>query len=93
MANTVTEPLRAPHKLSLENRGTLTVTGVEDVESFDEQAVILLTGQGALVIRGSGLHLRSLSLEGGSVIVEGSVDALTYEQKPTAGGFFSRLLR
>ena len=82
-----------PHKLSLENRGSLMVTGVEDVESFDEQTVVLLTGQGVLVVRGSGLHLRSLSLEGGGVTVEGTVDALSYEQKQTPGGFFGRLLR
>lgn len=93
MAVSFSEPLSMPHKLTLENRGNLVVTGVQDVESFDEQTVVLITDQGALVVRGSGLHLRSLSLEGGGVTVEGTVDALSYEHKPTPGGFFSRLLR
>lgn len=41
-----------PQKLTLENRSRLTVTGVQDVESFDESAVVLHTNRGVLVIRG-----------------------------------------
>ncbi|MBR6424862.1 MAG: sporulation protein YabP [Oscillospiraceae bacterium] len=92
MAYAFSEPQPKSHKLSLEDRSKLVVTGVEDVESFDEQTVVLVTSQGVLVIRGSDLHLRSLSLEGGGVTVDGQVDALSYELRQSPGGFFSRLL-
>lgn len=82
-----------PHKLTLDGRGRLDVTGVQDVESFDEETVVLCTAQGTLVVRGSGLHLRMLSLEGGQVAVDGRVDSLAYEDDAPGGGFFSRLFR
>ena len=83
------------HRLTLEDRQRLTVSGVEEVESFDENGIVMHTGQGTLVVRGSGLHIEQLSVDGGQLRVEGDVDALTYESTVTrgGGGFFSRLLR
>lgn len=81
-----------PHKVVLDGRGRLDITGVTEVESFDEGMVALGTTRGTLVVRGSGLHLRLLSLDGGQVQVDGTVNSLTYEddnQEPT--GFFARL--
>ena len=45
------------HNLILEERGNLTITGVEDVDSFDEETVVVYTGLGELTVRGSGLHI------------------------------------
>ncbi|MCD8331195.1 MAG: YabP/YqfC family sporulation protein, partial [Oscillospiraceae bacterium] len=50
------EEKQLPHRLALEERNNLTVSGVEDVESFDENAVVIQTFQGLLVVRGEGLH-------------------------------------
>ncbi len=86
-------PTVGPHKLTLDNRSRLDVTGVQDVESFDEEAVVLYTAQGTLIVHGSGLHLKMLSLEGGQVAVDGRIDSLTYEDDAPGGGFFSRLFR
>ena len=47
--------------------------------------------RGTLIVRGTGLHLQMLSLEGGQVSVDGRVDSLTYEEPVPAGGFFARL--
>ena len=89
MAN---EPARQePHELRLENRAKLSVSGVREVESFDENVVALLTARGLLIVRGEGLQLRSLSLDGGQVSVTGSIDSLSYEEAQKAGGFFRRL--
>lgn len=82
-----------PHELRLENRARLNVTGVREVESFDENAVVLHTAKGVLVIRGQSLHLQTLSIDGGQVAVDGTVDALVYEESQKQGGFFSRLFR
>lgn len=82
-----------PHELRLENRARLNVTGVREVESFDESAVVLHTAKGVLVIRGQSLHLQMLSIDGGQVAVDGTVDALVYEETQKQGGFFSRLFR
>ena len=86
-------PMTLPHKLTLNERRQLSVTGVTEVASFDESAVVLHTELGVLVIQGSQLRLRTLSLEGGQVIVEGSVSAMHYDEPRPAGSWFRRLLR
>lgn len=84
--------LEQPHKLTLDGRRQLTMNGVTEVESFDEEMVVLHTVKGTLVVRGTGLHLQMLSLEGGQVHVDGLVDSLTYEdQTPGGSSFLSRL--
>ena len=80
-----------PHELRLENREKLTVSGVREVESFDENAVAVVTAQGLLVIRGEGLQLKSLSPEGGQICVRGMIGSLDYEEARSAGGFLKRL--
>jgi sporulation protein YabP len=77
--------------MELDGRSRLSVTGVQDVESFDEETVVLVTVQGTMVVRGEGLHLQMLSLESGQVTVEGRVDSMTYEDDAPGGGFFARL--
>lgn len=82
------------HHVVLEGRGSLSVSGVEEVESFDEETIVMLTVKGTLVVRGGGLHIEKLSLDGGDLKVEGTVDSLTYEDEGREkGGFLARLLR
>ena len=81
------------HSLSMQDRKRLTVSGVEDVESFDEDTVTLATCGGALTVRGSGLKIEKLSLDGGELVVEGRIDGLDYaENAPGRRGFFGKLL-
>ena len=61
MAYDITDPA-AVHRLQLEGREKLTVAGVEDVERFDDQCIVLRTGAGTLVVSGEGLHIGKLSL-------------------------------
>lgn len=81
--------IAAPHKLCLEDRRQLSLTGITQVESFDETVIILQTGGDTLIIRGEGLHLRAL--DNGQVRVDGTVSAIAYEAARTAGGFWARL--
>lgn len=85
----------AGHHVTMEDRRGLTVSGVEDVERFDDTNIVLSTTQGMLVVSGEGLHIEKLSLDGGDLKVEGKIDALSYEERTerNVGGFFSRLLR
>lgn len=85
------EELRLPHKLTLNDRKTLTLTGVTEVVSFDEEAVVLRIGTDTLVVRGEGLHMKNLNLESGQAAVEGQVGALLYEEGRNAAGFWRRL--
>jgi sporulation protein YabP len=75
-----------PHKLTLNERKTLTMTGATEVVSFDENAVVLKTTLGMLTIHGRQLQLKNLSLEGGQVAVEGVISALIYQEPRPAGG-------
>ena len=80
------------HRLELTGRERLTVSGVEDVERFDETGIIMSTSAGTLVVTGEDLHIGKLSLDGGELHVEGRVDSVTYEDDGAGrGGFFSRL--
>ena len=81
------------HRVVLEDREQLTVSGVEEVESFAESTILLTTAQGELEIQGEGLHIEKLSLDGGDLKVEGLVTALLYQNRSRErGGLFSRLL-
>lgn len=83
-----------PHHVMLEDRKHLTVSGVEDVERFDENTIVLSTTRGAMTISGENLHIEKLSLDGGDLKVEGEIEALVYEEeRGSQGGFFARLLR
>lgn len=80
-----------PHKLSMDGRKILTMTGVTEVVSFDENAVVLKTSMGQLTVHGSQLQLKNLSLDGGQVAVDGQICALVYEE-PRKSGTWRRLL-
>lgn len=86
------ERMQLPHKLTLSDRRQLTVTGVTEVVSFDENAVLLRTEQGDLLIQGRDLQLRQLSLDGGQVAVDGNVAAMVYEEPRQGGSWLRRLL-
>lgn len=79
-----------PHGLCLEERERLCVTGVTEVVSFTDTAVVLNTGLGTLVVQGQDLKLQLLSLEGGQTRVTGRVTALVYEEV-RSGGWLSRI--
>lgn len=85
------EEAHLPHKLQLNERTSLTMTGVAEVVSFDENTVVLQTSLGLLVIQGQQLQLKNLTLEGGQVTVEGSIRALSYEEPRQTG--WRRLFR
>ena len=81
-----------PHQLIMQDRTALELTGVTDVDNFDENVITCHTAQGILTVRGSNLRLFRLDIDGTSLSVEGRVDSLSYTDV-TKGGLFGRLLR
>ena len=69
-----------PHKVTLEERKKLTVTGVREILHFEEELARLLTDRGLMTVHGQELKLKCLALEGGLVSVTGEIAAILYEQ-------------
>lgn len=69
------------HNAIMENRTRLMLTGVNDVESFDEKQIILYTQLGELTVKGDKLHVSEMSIESGELNVDGEITALIYGEK------------
>lgn len=86
-----------PHRLMMQNRSALSVSGIRDVVSFDENQVILDTDMGLLTMKGKDLHVNRLTLEKGEVDVDGTVDSLLYSSneslRKSGESLFNRLFR
>ena len=67
--------------LILENRSKLSISGVLDVLSFDDQIIIVETELGMLTVKGDNLRINKLSIDTSEVIVEGEIISLTYSNK------------
>ena len=82
--------------LILENRNKLTISGVLDVLSFDDQIVILETDLGMLTVKGDNLKINKLSIDTADVIIEGEINSLSYSQKDLEKkneGIFSKIFK
>ena len=79
------------HRLTLEARERLCVTGVSEVDSFDEETVVMMTARGKLIVRGQGLHIEKLSVDIGELAVEGMIQSLIYSDEIRSSGFLARL--
>lgn len=81
-----------PHNLILEDRAKLSVSGVTDVENFDENTISMVTTEGVLVVRGSDLNVEKLNLENGELLIRGQIDSVEYEDRTSARtGLFGKL--
>lgn len=88
--------IRKAHNIILENRRNLNVSGIEDVDSFDEETIVLFTDTGVLTIKGDDLHINKLSVETGELSVEGNIYSLEYSDEEAGkkgGGFFNKLFK
>ncbi len=86
--------MKMPHNVILEDRRNLTVSGVSDGDSFDEQNITVFTDMGELAVRGYNLHINKLNIETGELTLEGEISSLTYTDEQQRGsGFFGRLFK
>ena len=79
----------------LENRKKLTMTGIKDVLSFDDEVVVVDSELGLINIKGTDLRVNKISTESGDVIVEGTIRTIEYSDKDlsTRQGFMSRIFK
>jgi sporulation protein YabP len=82
-----------PQNIILEDRARLSVTGVLDVDSFDDRQIVAKTVKGTLIMRGSDLHIDKLSLDTGDLVVTGLVTELGYEETAPSGSLWQRLFK
>jgi len=80
------------HKLTIEHRENVSITGVTDVISFDEEQVVCDTDMGVLILRGINLHVSNLNLDSGTLDIFGEIVSLTYEEQGFGGKSKSSLL-
>ena len=81
----------------LENREKLSISGVLDVYSFDDQIVVLETELGLLSIKGDELRINKLSIDTSEVIIEGNINSISYSEKEiskkSGNGFLSKIFK
>ncbi|HEX6593218.1 MAG TPA: sporulation protein YabP [Bacillota bacterium] len=84
------------HQLRINNRKLLEITGVREVDSFDNEEFLLETVMGYLIVRGQNLQLKNLDVGEGIVSIKGRIYEVSYvdeHQQEKAKGFFSKLFR
>lgn len=82
------------HNIVIEDRQLVTISGVTDVESFDEQTVILMTDVGELIIKGFGLHINKIDVVSGDLALEGEIYGVNYsDSQPADKSFFGKLFK
>ncbi len=84
------------HKVVLENRERLTVGAVEDVESFDDEKVVVITDMGTMTVTGGDFRISRLNVDDGELVIEGEIDEIAYSdtiRSEQGGGFFGRLFK
>ena len=86
--------IKIPHNLILEDRKHLTVSGVSDIDNFDEETVVIYTQMGELTVKGSDLHINALNIDTGELTVEGNMYSFIYSDvDKSKGSFFSKIFK
>jgi sporulation protein YabP len=86
-------PVERPHTLTIEGRSRAVITGVTDVDNFNDTMIVMNTSAGAMTLIGSALHISRLNLDDGQLLVEGQIDALEYDERARGKGGLSRLFK
>lgn len=84
------------HKVILENREKLMVSAVEDIESFDDERVVIVTDMGTMTVIGGNFRISKLNVDDGQLVIDGEIDEIQYSDTVSSdksGGFFSRLFK
>ncbi|MDR0974461.1 MAG: YabP/YqfC family sporulation protein [Ruminococcus sp.] len=81
------------HNIILESRRKMSISGVTDVDKFDEDIVHIYTSLGELTIKGSDLHVSDLSTDSGEMNIEGQIDSVVYGEAKTPLSFLAKIFK
>lgn len=87
------EKLNLPHKILIDERKNLTISGVSEVKSFDDETLILSTVAGLLTVKGAGLKILNFNTTTGDLSANGKIYAVAYTSPSEKGGFFAKVFR
>jgi len=86
--------IRLEHKIIIDERKNLIISGVKEVKSFDDETVLLDSIMGKITVKGEKLHIISFNTETGDLTAEGKIHAVVYmSDENRGGGFMSRIFR
>ncbi len=81
------------HDIVIENRKRLSATGIQNVDSYEDDCIVAQSECGEIVIKGHELKISRLSVETGDMTVDGSIDSVSYNAPKVSGSFFSRVFK
>lgn len=81
------------HSIVLENRSSMKISGVNDIDKFSENIIVLSTVMGELVIKGEELHVTSLDADTKDFFMTGTVCSLSYSRNSVMDGPFRKIFR
>ncbi len=81
------------HDIVIENRQRLSATGIQNVDSYEDDCIIAQSECGEIIIKGRELKISRLSVETGDMMVEGGIDSVGYNAPKIEGSFFSRVFK
>ncbi len=83
------------HNIVMKGRDFLSASGIEDVDSFDDDKILAYTTEGLMTVRGANLKINRLSVEDGELEIEGIIDCIEYQDshKPSGGGFLGKIFK
>ena len=86
-----------PHSMILENKEKLSVSGVLDVDTFDENKIVLFITDDTMIIDGCDLHIQKLDVTSGELVIDGEVYSVSYTGTPNGGkgskGLFGKIFK
>lgn len=86
--------IQLPHNIIIEDRKHISISGVVDIDNFDEQTAVIYTQMGELTLKGYDLHVNRLNVETGELTMDGELWSLSYtETQKKSGGVLSKLFR
>lgn len=92
----MSEERKRPNNIILENRERLSLSGISEIESFDEEKITMMTDEGGLIVKGNGLKIDNLDVNSGDVLVNGRITAVVYSEDVLSkrqSGFFAKLFK
>ena len=81
------------HNIIMENRKTMRISGVKDIDGFSENRIVLSTVMGELIIKGDDLHIGNLEAENGDLSITGNINSIVYSRHSVMDGPVKKLFR